>query len=386
MNPTRRLAPIAILAFAIAFPMAWLACGGDVQENEASPARPAVVTPVALRSFEEQIEASGELLAKHRADVAAQVAGEITEILADEGSAVAETDIVLEIDPERRHLDLELARAGVGEAQAAVSEAEREVTRVTALRGSRVMSESQLDTAKTNLETAQARLRAARAQLGTAERAVRDASVRARFAGLISRRWVSRGEFVVAGQKLFELVSLDPIEVEFHLPEGDAGRVHLGDPIRVQVAPYPEEVFQATVEVISPTIDPRTRTLRVKALLANPDGRLQPGLFARAQLGVAKREDVLMVPEEAVLQRADGSVVFRVAEGNRVERRVVRIGVTRSGWIEIREGLAAGDSVVQRGHSDLIDGSLIVPRNPDGTRASPGETPTAMASADAPAS
>jgi membrane fusion protein (multidrug efflux system) len=261
-----------------------------------------------------------------------------------------------------------------------VNEQGREVKRVTALAGSRISSESQLDQAQTALETSEARLRAARAQLGTAERAVRDASVRARFAGLIGRRWVSRGEFVTMGQQLFELVSLDPIEVEFYLPEADTSRVKMGDPIAVTVAPYPNEVFPATVEVISPTIDPRTRTLRVKALLDNSEGRLSPGLFARAQLGIAKREDVVMVPEEAVLQRADGSVVFRVVDGNRVERKVVRTGVIRDGWVEIRDGLIATDSVVQRGHSDLIDGSVIVPRNPDGTLAG---QPTAMASADA---
>ncbi len=76
-----------------------------------------------------------------------------------------------------------------------------------------------------------------------------------------------------------------------------------------------------------------------------------------------------MVPEEAVLQRADGSVVFRVLEGNRVERRIVRTGSIREGWIEIREGLDPGDAVVSRGHADLIDGSVIVPRHPDGSLA-----------------
>ena len=344
-----------------------LGCGGPDSESQSSPSRPAVVTPVALRDFEEQIEASGELLAKHQADVAAQIAGEITEILADEGEAVADGDIVMEIDPERRNLDLEAARARVAEAAAAVAEQTREVKRVSALAGSRVSSESQLDQAKTALETARARAQVAQAELGTAQRAVRDATVRARFDGLIGRRWVDRGEFVSMGQKLFELVSLDPIEVEFHLPEADKSRVHHGDPIHVTVAPYPDETFEAVVTMISPTIDPRTRTLRVKAVIANPDARLSPGLFARTLLGVARREGVLMVPEEAVLQRADGSVVFRVLEDNRVERRIVHTGTVRDGWVEIRDGLDAGDAVVSRGHSDLLDGSVIDPRNPDGT-------------------
>jgi membrane fusion protein (multidrug efflux system) len=195
-----------------------------------------------------------------------------------------------------------------------------------------------------------------------------DSRVEARFAGLIARRFVSRGEFVQPGQKLFELVSLDPVEVEFSLPEADASRLELGLPLAVTVAPYPGETFHATVSMISPVVDERTRTLRVKALLPNPDGRLRPGLFARADLGIAKRADVLLVPEEAVLQRADGSVVFRATQGaTAVERRVVKVVRISAGEAEIEDGLVPGDSVVVRGHAGLIDGQRIMARNPDGT-------------------
>jgi membrane fusion protein (multidrug efflux system) len=345
---------------------AWLACGND-DVAETSPARPVVVTRVLVRDLEERIEASGQLLAKHEADVAAQVAGEITEVLVDEGDAIAEGAVVMEIDPEKRNLELEAARAGVGEARAAVAEETRELKRMRVLAEKKVASETQLDQAGTALDTARARLRAAKAQLGTAERAVSDASVRARFAGFVARRFVSRGEFVSQGDKLFQLVSLDPIEVEFHLPEADSSRIRKGIPIEVTVAPYPDEVFEAIAHMISPTIDPRTRTLRVKALIDNGDGRLRPGLFARANLGIAYRNGVITVPEEAVLQRLGGPVVFRVLDGNRVERIGVEIGVIRDGWVEIREGLGPRDRIVSRGHSDLIDGSSIIARNRDGT-------------------
>ena len=215
-----------------------------------------------------------------------------------------------------------------------------------------IASRAQQDQAKTNLEAARSRLQAAQADLGAAERATADSRVTTRFAGVIGRRFVSRGEFVQPGQKLFELVSLDPVEVEFSLPESDASRLTLGLPLEVTVAPYPGEVFHATVSMISPVVDERTRTLRVKALLANPDGRLRPGLFARADLGIAKREGVVLVPEEAVLQRADGAVVFRANDGaTSVERRVVRLVRIKDGQAEIDGGLAAGDSVVVRGHA-----------------------------------
>ena len=208
-----------------------------------------------------------------------------------------------------------------------------------------------------------------KADLGVAERALRDASVMARFAGQIAQRYVHRGEFVQEGQRLFELVALDPLEVEFRLPEADAARVREGVPIEVTVAPYPDEVFDATVTMISPTIDRRTRTLRVRALVRNADHRLRPGLFARANIGIAQRENVMMVPEEAVLQRADGQIVFKIVEGNRVSRVPIKTGIVRDGAVEVREGLVSDDRVVSRGHSDLIEGSVIVARNPDGSLA-----------------
>ena len=213
-----------------------------------------------------------------------------------------------------------------------------------------------------------------------AGRALADSNVKAPFAGLISRRWVSEGDFVAPGQKLFDVVVLDPVEVELHLTEVDSSRVAVGNPVGVSVAPYPGERFRAEISTISPTIDPATRTLRVKAVLANPDGRLRPGLFARADLGVSERKGVTMVPEEAVLQRSDGPVLFRVRDDGRVERLVVQTGVTREGRVEVavegrtdgRAELAEGDRVVVRGHTDLIDGAAVTVRQPALEAASAG--------------
>jgi membrane fusion protein (multidrug efflux system) len=172
---------------------------------------------------------------------------------------------------------------------------------------------------------------------------------------------------VQVGQTLFELVALDPIEVEFHIAERDSARVAPAQRVTVSVEPFPGEIFTGEVSVVSPTIDTATRTLRVEARVANPDGRLRPGLFARVDLGVAQRKGLLMVPEEAVLQRADGEVVFRAGPDNRVQRVSVTTGFHRDGLVVITSGLAAGDLVVTRGHAGLADGVPVSPRNPDGT-------------------
>jgi membrane fusion protein (multidrug efflux system) len=182
---------------------------------------------------------------------------------------------------------------------------------------------------------------------------------------------VSEGEYVSPGQALFDLVALDPIEIEFHVAEVDSARVAIGSEIGVRVAPYPDEVFHAKVSVISPRIDAATRTLRVKGILANPDGRLRPGLFARVDLGVSDRDGVAMIPEDAVLQRADGEVAFRLVDGKRVQRRVLDTGVYQDGYVEVTRGLAIGDLVVVRGHMSLVDGAVVALRNRDGSPEDP---------------
>lgn len=223
---------------------------------------------------------------------------------------------------------------------------------------------------------------AARAGAGVAERALRDARLRAPFSGWIANREVSRGEYVVPGRPLFELVALDPIEVEFSVAERDSARVHIGQQVGVVVAPYPDETFQGEVTVISPIVDTKTRTLRVKARIANPDGRLRPGLFARTDLGIAERQGAMLVPEEAVLQRSDGEVVFVVGADNHARRVVVKTGIQREGRVEIVEGLGAEDEVVVSGHAALVDGSPIAR---SGASPAPPEEQSLEARADAPA-
>jgi membrane fusion protein (multidrug efflux system) len=357
----RRCALILSVSLALA------ACGGEQQEEAVAAGRPVSLSLVRAVDLSDRIGATGQLLAKQRAEVAAEVGGRISEILIDEGGSVEAGAAVLAIDPERRALERDSARARVDEARASMRDSQREYDRVFELHQRNVASDTQLDQSQTELARARSRVAGAEAQLGMAVRALRDARVTAPFAGLIARRLVSRGEFVAPGAGLFELVSLDPIEVEFHLPEVDSSRVRIDHLVEVRVAPYPDEVFRAAVTLVSPTIDPRTRTLRVKAEMENSNGRLRPGLFARVDLGIATRRGVAMVPEEAVLQRADGAVVFRLIAGDRVERLVIETGTYRDGAIEVVSGLRIGDRIVSKGHSALIDGERVVPRKPDGS-------------------
>ena len=367
---TRRISCIPLL-FAAAL-VGWIAPGCGEEKSETTIAvQPVMAVPVEIRNVADQIEATGQLLAKAEARVAAQVSGQVTSIAEGEGAAVEVDQVVLEIDPERRTLELANQRGQVAQARAQLEESRRSLGRVKKLYARNAVSQAQLDESETALQLSQSRLQSASAQLGLAERAVEDSTVKAPFAGLIARRHVNAGEFVSAGQPLFELVALDPIEVEFFLPEADSSRVRIGVPVAVQVSPFPEERFDGQVTVISPTIDQDTRTLRVKAAIDNRDGRLRPGLFARVDLGISKRSGVTMVPEDAILQRADGSVLFLMDGTDRVRRLRVATGAYLDTLVEVVGGIKADDLVVVRGQAELLNGSRVSLRNADGSPAGP---------------
>ena len=334
------------------------ACGRE-EAAQTSLAAPVVVAAATIGDMEERIEGTGELVAPDRAVIAAEVDGRITEIRVDEGMHVATGDVLLAIDPEKRRLDADSAGAQLRDAEASLVVSQREFERAQALHEQGIASDSLLDQRGTELSRAQARRDSALAASGVSNKLLRDANVRAPFAGLVARREVSRGDYVRTGQALLEVVALDPIEVEFSVAERDSARVAPGQPVTVTVEPYPNERFVGSVSAISPVIDPRTRTMRVKARIPNSDGRLRPGLFARTDLGVAKRTGVVLVPAEAILQRADGEVLFTVGPDDRAKRVIVKTGVQRDGRIEIVEGLDGNAQVVIAGQAALAEGAAV---------------------------
>ncbi|MDG2051122.1 MAG: efflux RND transporter periplasmic adaptor subunit [Myxococcota bacterium] len=359
--------PRAVIALLATVAISWLGCeSSETSAPDVSEAPRVVVESVRLLDVIDQVEATGQLVAEAEAVVASQVSGQVTAILVEEGEAVEAGQVLLEIDPERRELEMADAEAHLEEARALVADAHREVRRIKGLHDRAAASQAKLEDAQTQKTLALSRETGAEARVGLARRALRDATIRAPFAGRVARRHANVGEFLSTGIPLFKLVALDPIEVEFAVSEVDSSRIAIGNQVQIQVAPYPDESFLATVTVVSPTIDSSTRTLRVKAELPNADLRLRPGLFAHVNVGVDEREGVVMVSESAILQRAGGSIIYRVV-ADRVERLPVESGIQVGEWVEIKGGvLSPGDQVVVRGQVDLVDGLLVVIRTRDG--------------------
>ncbi len=349
------------ILFALAFALLAAGCGEDVAK-EAGHLPSVSVAVVESVDLQEEIRASGDLHARLHTTIAAEIEGRITEISVDEGGSVKAGAVVIEIDPERRRLELAASRAQHSQAKANYENASRQTERIRKLRTQNVLSDQKLEDAETALTLARSQMDAQRAALGVIERALADASVSAPFEGMIARRAVQLGEFVQPGKPLVELVALDPLEVVFALTELDSERVRPGQKIEVSVGAFPDRVFHGVVTFISPTVDPATRTLRIKAEIDNDEGHLRPGLFARVSLGVSPRSGVAMVPEEALIQRSEGAMLFRIGADNRVKRVMVTTGAHDTGRVEVRGDIAPGDRVVRRGHGGLADGAEVAVR------------------------
>jgi membrane fusion protein (multidrug efflux system) len=317
--------------------------------------------------FDQEIRASGDLRARFQTMIAAEIAGRVTELSVDEGGSVEKGEVVIKIDPERRRLDLSAAKAKLAQARANLRQETSKVERVRKLRSENVASVERLEEAETALLLAGSSVRAEEAAVGVAARALKDASVSAPFAGLVAKRSVELGEFVEVGKNLFELVSMTPLDVIFSLPELESQRVTVGEHVQVTVAAPADKTFDAVVTFIAPIVDPGTRTLRIKAEIDNSERILRPGLFARIHLGTEQRKSVLMVPEEALVQREGSAWLFLIGQDDRVRRVQVETGNQSKGRIEVRGPISAGDRVVRRGHGGLADGMVVVVRDTQST-------------------
>ena len=185
-----------------------------------------------------------------------------------------------------------------------------------------------------------------------------DTLIRAPFEGLISERLVDAGDYAQAGDHLATLYRVSQMEITFTLPERFMGRVRAGQTVMVAVSAYPDRRFAGQVYFVSPQVDESTRDFLVKVTLENREGSLKPGCFGTAVVTLDVREQRPVIPEEALVATRQGYIVF-VVQGDAARRREVHIGLRQAGLVEIREGLALGESVVRAGHMNLSDGAGV---------------------------
>lgn len=329
-----------------------IAAGGPTTAAERM--LPVEVAPVESARIAGGLEAVGTLRSGESVVLRPEISGRITRILFEEGQPVAAGSPLFELD------------ASTYEAQVAVARADLELAEADAERA-RALFAQKTGTAKARDE-AVARLASTRAALALAQAQFAKTRILAPFGGILGLRQVSLGDVIQPGQALVNLESIDPLKLDFAVPETELARIAVGQAVSVTIDALPGERFAGKVYAIDPLIDDSGRSIRLRALVPNGDGRLRPGLFVRVLLDTASAGDSVLVPEQALTARQGRVYVFKVV-GDKVAETEVTLGRRQAGTVEIVSGLAAGDRIVTAGQQRLRDGTRIEIVNPDGSPA-----------------
>lgn len=351
-----RLAPLAVLLLSACGSSGPGGPGGEGGPPGGMPPMTVETAKVEARPLSTGFETVGSLRADESVVVRPEVAGRVAKIHFVEGSHVASGQALFSLDDSQ-------ARASVNEAAANLNNSQRIVDRARDLVAQKLISQADADKALAQLDVDRARLASARAALAKM-------TLSAPFAGQIGLRSVSVGEFVNVGQDLVTLVQLDPIEADFSVPEAMLPQLSRGQKLGLQVDAFPGQNFEGNVMAIDPVVDSNSRSIRLRAQIANPDSRLMPGQFARLQLAASgDGANALLIPEQALMQDGDSRYVYTVVDG-KAKKTVVKTARRVPGQIEIVEGLKAGDMVITAGQAKpmMHDGATVVTAS-----ASPGK-------------
>lgn len=304
------------------------------------------IAKVASGKFDDEVSAVGSLKSVDSVILRPEVTGRVAAIRFADGQKAARGAVLIELDAQTQAAELQQAVANFGLAQANFKRNEE-------LFQKKFVSQRALDETRAQLKVQEANVALAKAKLGKM-------SLRAPFAGVVGLRSVSVGDYVKEGQELVNFEGISTLKVDFSLPEMLLTKLAKGQRIELVSDAMPDRHFTATVDAIDPLIDANGRSLAVRARLDNAEGVLRPGMFVRVRLIFGNRENVLTIPEQALVPSARGISVF-VVTGDKVKQTPVKLGQRRAGTVEIVEGLQAGDSVVTAGQLKLRDGASVKP-------------------------
>lgn len=315
---------------------------------EAQPPGPRAM-PVEARAatvdtVTEDVTAVGTLRAAESVLIRPEIPGRIEAIRFSEGQAVKQ-------GAELVTLDATEYRAQVAESAATVKLDTLSFERSQGLLKKQLISRQQYDEAV-------AKLAASRAKLALDEARLSKTVLRAPFDGILGLRKISPGDYVQAGQDIVNLEAVDPVKADFRVPEIHAAKVRTGQAIEISLDAFPGRFFKGTVYAVDPRIEEETRTMMLRARVANPGGELRPGMFARVRLELGRRENAVLVPEESLVPMGKDIFVYRVVDGKAAMTKV-QIGQRRDAMVEILQGVNAGDMVVTAGQMKIGDGAPV---------------------------
>ena len=305
---------------------------------------PVEVASIELMTVNEEVEALGTLAADESVVIAPEIAGRVIELGFKEGERVKAGQELVKLDTAILDAELKQAQADLGLARDTNDRLKSLVSRGS---GTQVA----LDESTAKLASTEARVQLAKAKLA-------HSTIVAPFNGVVGLRAVSVGDYVSVGKQLITLTNIDPIKVDFRVPEIYLSRLKTGQPVQTRVDAVADRTFTGRIFAIDPVVDVNGRAIRLRANIPNADLTLKPGLFARLTITVDQRENAIVVPEMAVVPDGIGKMIY-VAENGKARRVAVELGKRLPGKVEIVKGLTPKMQIITAGQMRLRDGSAI---------------------------
>jgi membrane fusion protein, multidrug efflux system len=337
---------------------------GEFMAKMKPPAATVTAERAGTKEWIDRVQSIGTLIAIRGVDVSPEVAGIVKNYYFESGNDVEKGTKLVELDTSVEEADLVKNRAVLLEANA-------DLKRQASLVKKEFVSQAVVDTTTSKRDTAAASVQ-------RMEAVIAQKNITAPFAGRLGLRRVEKGQYVKAGDPLVWLQALDPIWIDFPVPEGDLGKLKIGAPIELGVNAYPDQVFKGVIEAFDARVAQDTRTLMVRGRLPNADHRLLPGMFANVAVLEGKPKELVTVPRTAVTYGLYGDSVWVVKEGPpapektasvgevevpapqlTVERRFVRVGPSQGDEVAVLEGVKAGEQVVTSGQLKLHPDAAI---------------------------
>ena len=327
------------------------------KEEGGPPTETVSTAQVTRESWDRTVESVGSMRAVQGADLSTEESGVVTKILFENGAEVQEGDLLVELDTDTEQANLRSA------------EAEQQLARTVYERTRRLRENSTVP--QSDLDAAESQLRKMTALVEQLKATIRKKQLNAPFSGRLGIREANLGQFVNQGDKIVSLQSLDPIYVDFLLPQQLLSQLVPGSELRVVTDVYPDKVFEGQLTAANSEIDPVTRNIRLQGTLKNPGGLLRPGMFGRVMLSLGEAEEVTAIPVNSVITATYGDSVFVVEEktGENGEKqlvanqRFIRTGRSEGDFVAVTEGLKPGETVVTAGAFKLRNGSVIKVNN-----------------------
>lgn len=342
-----------------------LFAGCGKKTEEAKPAQsgtPVTVAQCESRTLELIEESVGTLESFTDPVISAEVPGKVREIKAVAGAEIKEGQMLAVLDAEDVSLSRKAAQAEVQRVGILINNQNKNLERLKQLREKNFISQSALDDAVAQSNALRNQVLAAQAQLALAEHNVSKTQVLSPVDGRVEKQIAVRGQYVKVGDPLFQVVALNKLRVRLPFPENFSGKLQRGMTVRVSSSSDSQSLTGKIVE-IRPIAETNNRAFDVFVTLTNP-GTWQPGASVVGKVVLGEHLNAVVVPERSVVFRPAGKVVY-VVKGDKVEQRLVQVGIEQSGVVEILSGLQAGETVVADGSGFLTDQASITVKNKD---------------------